>query len=247
MSEQLYKFFCIDEQRVVRKWSATPPTTCPNNYNHQIEAGSVRVDEKFNNTILASENSDGDFETTHIKMEIPSGTPGAVTEHDVSWPMDILLWVTYLTPSSDMIGDQITVMAAPETQVGVIVSPVNIGDTVLYVDPGVFNYVQRGYLVTLNDGTNKDVLGRIIALDSGAGTVTVETPTTYAFAPMTQFQMSIYVLKDIYIFNTETVAIGIKGFKGKQVPAGIILRVYYTNNSGTSKTFRWRPEYYNKG
>jgi len=247
MEGKLYKLFCLSERQVVRKWATSPPTQCPNNSTHKIELDSVREDEKFEGIVKASENSDGDFETTHITMQIPPGNVGDVSEHDVNWPMDILLWVTYLTPNNDMIGDEITVLADPERQVGGIIAPVNVGDTVLHVDPGAFAHIQRGYLVTLNDGSNKDVLGRIVALDSAAGTVTVENPTSFAFSPGTQFQRSVYVLKDIYVFTTETVRIGEKGFKGKLVPSGVNLRVCYKNNTGTAKTFRWRPEYYNMG
>ncbi len=146
-----------------------------------------------------------------------------------------------------MIGDEITVMAVPETTVGALTAPASASDTVLNVDPGIFSYIQRGYVITLDDGVNKDVLGRVTAMDSGAGTITVKTPTTNAFAAGTPVKMSIYILKDIYIADTNVIEIGGKGMKGKNVPAGKIIRVYYTNNSGTAKTFRWRPEYYNNG
>ncbi len=59
--------------------------------------------------------------------------------------------------------------------------------------------------------------------------------------------MSIYIIKDLYITDTDRIPIGRKGMKGKIVPQGKIIRVYYTNNSGTAKTLRWRPEYYNNG
>lgn len=246
-----YQVYCIEEGTFVETLSETVPTECPNTINHTSRAINPDltsiVETFYKNSFRAEENSDGDFETTHIKMDIPSGTPGDITEHDVSWPMDILLWITYLTPMADMIGDEVTVMADPERQVGVIVAPVNIGDTTFTIDPGAFDYLVRGYLITLNDGVNKDVVGRITAIDKGASTITVDTPASFSFAPMTQLQRSVYVLKDLYIFNTETIPIGKKGFKGKMVPAGVNLRVYYTNNSGTSKTFRWRPEYYNHG
>ncbi len=247
MSQNLYKLYCIDEKKVVEEWRSTPPTVCPNNMVHNIELDSIKISKQYNNSIIATEDTTGNFETEHITMIIPSGTPGDITEHDVSWPMDILLWKTLLTPTTAMIGDLISVLAAPETQVGAITSAVNIGDTVLNVDSGIFNYIKRGYLITLDDTTNKDVLDRITAIDSIAGTITVQTPTSFAYNPGTPVKISIYVLKNIYIDNTNTISIGGKGLKGKKVPAGIILRVYYTNNSGTTKTFRWRSEIYNDG
>jgi len=247
-----YQVYCIEEGKFIETLSETAPTECPNPINHTsraINQDLTSIIETFDkNIIRAEEDTDGYFETTHITMSIPSGTPGDTTEHDVSWPMDILLWRTLLTPTSDMIGDQISVLASPETTVGVLAAPVNIGDTVLTVNSTVIDNMWRGFLITLDDGVNKDVLGRCTAIDSGASTITVETATSYAFAAgTTPVKISVYILKDLYISDTNVIDIGTKGFKGKTITAGTILRVYYTNNSGTAKTFRWRPEYYNDG
>ena len=247
---QLYKLYCVDENKVVTIWSNISPIVCPNNDVHEIELDSVRISEKYNDTIeVIEENGGGYFETSHIAMNIPAGTPGDITEHDVTWVMDILLWKTILTPTSDMIGDIITVVGGPETTIGAIGAVVNIGDTVITVNSTVITNMWRGFLVTLDDGVNKDVLGRCTNVDSVNSTITVETGTTYAYSPLTPtpVKISVYILKDIYISDTNVIEIGSKGFKGKSVSSGQIIRVYYTNNSGTAKTFRFRPEYYNLG
>ena len=249
MTSQLYKLLCLTEQKIIYGWGSSPPTICPNSQYHEIVAESVKEVKNYNDESIVSENSEGHFETTHIVMEIPSGTPGDVTEHDVSWPMDILLWRTLLTPTNDMIGDTITVAAAPETTVGVLMAPSSISDTTFNVSPTAVDpeNMSRGFLITVDDTVNKDVLGRCIAVDSGAGTITTDTAASYAFAAGTPIKISIYVIKDLQIVNTNTIYVGDKGFRGKLVPAGVILRVYYTNNSGTAKTLLWRPEYYNMG
>lgn len=247
MSKKLYKLFCNDESSVVTLFADTPPTVCPNNSVHNIDQESVILSDDYYGKIISQEMSTGDFETTHITMNIVSGVPGAVTTYDVSWPMDILLWKTEMTSNAAMVGDIITVMAAPETTVGVLTAAVSIGTTVLPVNPEIFNYLLRGYTVTLNDGTHKNFLGRCIMGDPVNNTITVETALANSFAAGVPVQMSIYVLKDIYMGDTSTITIGGKGMRGKLLPAGTILRVYYTNNSGTAKTFRWRPEYYNNG
>jgi len=245
---QLYQIYCKSEKKIIKEWSVTPLIKCPNSIHHEIDLDSVKIDESYNNKIIAEEASDGYFETTHVVMDIPDGTPGTVTEHDVTWPMDILLWKTLLTPLSDMIGDTLSVVAAPETTVGIVTSSVSIGATVINVNSTVTDNMWRGFLITLDDGVNKDVLGRCVGVDKINGTITVATPTTYSFAAMTTpVKISVYVLKDIYITDTNTIDIGGKGFKGKQLDANVILRVYYTNNSGTTKIFRWRVELYNKG
>ena len=245
---QPYKVYCLSEKKIVYGFSATPLTQCPNISHHTIVPESVTLATEYNGQIKTVEDSEGYFETTNIKMSIPSGPPGEVTEHDVNWPMDILLWRSILTPSSDMIGDELNVVAGPETTVGMLTAPVNIGDTVLNVSPTVTTNTWRGFLITLDDGVNKDILGRCSNVDADAGTITVKTATSYAYAAgTTPVKISIYILKDIDIIDTNIIPVGDKGFKGKKLEAGTNVRVYYTNNSGTAKTLRWRPEYYNLG
>lgn len=244
-----WQYKCVEEDALVYMWSKDAPTTCPNNNTHTIDSNTpvTIIDTITTNKVQVEEDSHGYFETTHLLFDIPTGTPGNVTEHDVSWPMNILLWKTYLTPSSDMIGDTISVLASPETTVGVLTAPANIGDTILNVNSTVLENMYRGFLVTIDDGINKDVLGRCTNIDITNSQISVQTPLSYAFAAMVPVKISVYIIKDIHIGSAEKISIAAKGFKGKNIPAGMIVRVYYTNNSGTVKTFRFRTEIYNNG
>jgi len=250
MTTEVYNFrvYCNDEADYVYTWDSVEPTTCPNNNAHSINATLTTIVETVSTSnVVAVEDSDGYFETEHITMNIPTGTPGDLTEHDVSWPMDYLLWRTLFTPTSDMIGDTISVIASPETTVGVLTAPVTSGQTVLNVNSTVTDNVWRGFLVNIFDGVNKDFLGRCTDVDAVGGTITVETATVNSFAAGSSVQIGIFVLKDIFVADTQTIDIGLKGGKGKTITAGMILRVRYTNNSGTSKILRWRSEGYCKG
>tara|TARA_R110001599_G_scaffold287650_2_gene490241 strand:+ start:1480 stop:2241 length:762 start_codon:yes stop_codon:yes gene_type:complete len=246
-----YQVYCLEEAKFVETLSETEPTECPSNVNHTSRAINPAltsiIETFYKNTIKAEENSEGYFETTHITMEIPSGTPGDLTEHDVSWPMNILLWRTLITPTTDMLGDVMSVIGSPETTIGALTSSVAIGDTTFNVNSTVTDNISRGFLINIFDGVNKDFLGRCIAVDKLGGTISVETGTVNAFAPGSAIQIGVFTLKDIYLADTSTIDIGTKGFKGKTLTAGMILRVRYINNSGTSKTLRWRSEFYNDG
>ena len=247
-----YTVFCIEENAYVTTYGTSTdpvPSLCPNNHaDRSINPSLTSIDEIISDSIVtATENTDGYFETTTVKMLIPAGPPGTITEHDVTWPMNIIVWNTRITPTTPMIDDIITVMASPETIVGVLTVPASISDTVLNVNSTVTDNVQRGFVITLDDTVNKDVVGRVTAIDKINGTITVQTPLSYAFSPGTPVKISIYMLKDIYITDTNIIEIGQKGFRGKQLDANVPLRVYYTNNSGTEKTIYWRPEYYNVG
>lgn len=243
-----YRVWCVTENQYVYTWDTQEPTVCPNNNADTIDSSlTIITDTVSTSTITAEEDSRGYFETSHIIVNVPSGTPGDVTEHDVSWPMDITLWRTLLTGTNDMMGDAISVLASPETTVGVVMAPVNIGDTTVTVNSTVTDNMWRGFLVTIDDGVNKNVCGRCTAIDSVAGTISFQTATTNSFAPGTPVKISVYVLDNIQIYNTNTIDIGLKGMKGKDLEANTKLRIYYTNNSGTSKTVIWRAEIYNNG
>lgn len=244
-----YRIWCIEEGTNVCVWSENEPTICPNDHpDKTIDTAQTVILETLNvNHVKVEEDTDGYFESMDLLINIPTGTPGDVTEHDITWDMDILLWKTILTPTADMIGDSISVLAAPEKTVGVLTAPVSIGDTVLNVNSTVTDNIWRGFLVTVDDGVNKDVLGRCTNVDSVGGTITVKTPTTYAYSSGVPVKISVYVLQDIYISDTNKIVLGDKGFKGKTIDKDVIVRIYYTNNSGTSKEFRWRIECYNNG
>lgn len=240
-----YRVWCDTESAYVYTWDTVEPTTCPNNNGHTINSSLTTITETVStSTVTAEENSNGYFETQTIVVNVPTGTPGDVTEHDISWPMPITLWRTLLTPTSDLVGDEISVLAAPETVVGVLTAPASIGATTINVNSTVTDNVWRGFLITLDDTVNKDVVGRVTNVDKVGGTISFQTPTSFAYAPGTPVKISIYVLNSIQIVNTETMDIGVKGFKGKTIDVGTILRIYYTNNSGTSKVLRWRAEFY---
>jgi hypothetical protein len=243
-----YKCYCLTEAAYVYTWATSEPTVCPNNNSHSIDTNLTTIIETVStNTVTAAENSDGYFETSHVVINIPSGTPGTITEHDVVWPMDLILWRTLITPTSDMIGDVLTVVASPETTIGVITANAASGTTTFNVNSTVTSNIWRGFRVNITDGVNKDVLDRCTAKDATAGTITVETPTVNSYNAGSLIQIGVYVLKDINITDTQTIDIGTKGIKGKMITAGMILRVLYTNNSGTAKTIRWRPEIYMMG
>ena len=252
-SVQNYCVWCETEAKNVYTWDTSTPRVCPNNNTHTINENLTTIVatvssnqvEVTSGTIIAQENSNGYFETGHIEIAIPSGTPGTITSHDVTWPMDILLWRTLITPTTDMVGDYISVVASPNTTIGVLTAPASIGDTTFNVNSTVTANMKRGFLVNLYDGVNNNILGRCTNVNVKAGTITVQTATTNSFSAGTTYvQIGVFTLKDIFIADTATIDIGSKGAKGKLVNAGMILRVYYTNNSGTSKTIRWRYESY---
>jgi len=244
-----YRAWCIEEGNYVEQWGDSAPTLCPNNHaDRTLDPNSISITERrADNRFTAEENSIGYFETGQIINEIPSGATGTTYQFDVSWDSDITLWRTVFSSSSNMIGDEIKVVAAPETTVGIVTSPVAISDTVIHVNNTVTDNVIRGFECILLNGLDKHTTV-ITNVDSLNNTITIKHPSPYAFANNTTVvKISIFIVKYLKIHNTIDIDIGLKGIKGKELKQGTIVRIYYTNNDGQAKTVYWRPEYYNNG
>ena len=242
-----YRIWCVTENAYVTMWGTDMPTKCPNDTSDTIDLDSITIVETMNiNKFIAEENTNGYFETTNFINEIPSGNAGDITTYDITWDSDITLWKTILSVDTTMVGDEIKVVAAPETTVGAITSQIEIGNTIINVTSTAIQYMFRGCECVLDDGVNKHVTS-IIEKNSDLGTVTIKNPSPYSYSTGTLIKMGIYVIKYIKLINLDPVEIGGKGIKGKDIKKGTVLRIYYTNNNGSSKTVYWRPEYYNNG
>lgn len=244
-----YRAWCIEEAKYVEEWSESQPTLCPNNHaNRNLDPGSISVIQtQSDNIVTAAENSIGYFETTQVINNVPSGATGAVSQFDVTWDSDITLWRTVFSASADMIGDEIKVVAAPETTVGTITSSVAVSDTIINVSNTVTANVIRGLECILSNGTvtHTTIITNVNPINN---TITIKQPSPYTFdVNTTVVQISIFIVKYIKIHNTNDIEIGLKGIKGKEIKQGTIIRIYYTNNNGQAKTVYWRPEYYNNG
>ena len=241
-----YRFVCIEENIHVTSWGIKTPTLCPNDHpNRQINTNSISVVETVNeNTVIVKENTTGYFETDQTINVIPEGTPGTVTTYDIQWDSDIILWRVILSCSNDMIGDEIKVIAGPEMNVGLTTSPVYINDSIIHVEPLVASNVYRGCELVLFDGTNKHTTV-VTAVDKNANTMTIKNPSPYNYATGALVKIGIFLVKYFKFHDTNDLDIGLKGLRGSEIPKGMIVRIYYTNNNGLGKSVYWRTEYYN--
>ena len=242
-----YILRCITENTNVTTWGTSSPVSCPNNTNHSIDVNSIAIIGTIQkNSVIVEEDSNGYFETTHFVNEIPAGETGAISTHDISWDFDITLWRTALTVTQDMIGDEIQVVASPETVVGVVTSQININDSIINVSPTVIANTQRGFQCVLDDGVNKFTT-EIKSIDKTNNQITLKNNSPYNYTVNTPVKIGIFLVRYLQMHNTETYEIGLKGLKGKEIKTGTVLRIYYKNNNGTFKKIFWRSEYYNNG
>lgn len=251
-----YRLKCIEEDIYVYRWAETEPTICPNDHaDRTIDSNLTSIVETIQiNTVTAQENSDGDFTSQMFMNDIPSGTPGDITNHDDAiFDVNALLWKTIIYPTPDLVGDVINVRGIKMTFyniVGVLIATANISDTILNVSSTVTDNVYKGMEVELDNGAGTtENVGVIKAIDTtpGSETITVKTPLTTSFAAGSMVRVEVVVMKDIPIITDKfPIIIDGKGFKGKNVDEGDVLRVKYKNNDGVAKKIYWRVEYYNK-
>jgi hypothetical protein len=243
-----YKYRCIEEGIDVGSWGKTPPTICINDHvDRTIDLNSIAIVEQFiKQHVTIDENTNGFFETDMIVNDVGVGATGSVSTFDVIWDSNITLWRTVLSCSNEMIGDELKVVAVPETPIGLITNPVSISDTVITVDNDVIANAYRGFECVIDDTTNKHVTV-IKAIDTINNTITLKHASPYAYSASAPIKIGIFIVKYAKIHNALNIDIGIKGVKGKAIEQGKVVRITYTNNNGQAKKVYWRTEYYNDG
>lgn len=244
-----YRVYCIEENTFVTLWSIEEPTICPNEHADRTidPSQTVIIDNVATNTVITKEPTTGQFQHTTRTIVVPSGYPGDVSVHNYTWPMDLEIWKTELFATSENIGDEITLTVAPNTIVGQLTSTGNIGDTVLNVtSTAVTNdLIVRGVEVELDNTFYTEDLGRVVAYDATANTITVENAITMPFVAGSMVKLNLRMVKDAVLHRVERVhRIGEKGFKAKTLPANTIVEAKYKNNDGLAKSIVFVVEYY---
>lgn len=244
-----YRLYCIQEATFVTTWATEPPTLCPNNHaDRTIDPNNIVViGRSGTNVVLASQNVLANFQHTCVPMNIPSMTPGGVYQQTFSWPMNIQIWKTEFYTTADHIGDYLTIYVAPNTTVGALTAGASVGATTINVSPtAVTNQlISNGIDLTITDGVNTNMCGRITGFSATTNTITFETPLVNSFSAGAFVQLSLKVINNVLLHRTNSVyRIGEKGLKGRLVPANTQLRADYTNMNGQAKSLSLVIEIY---
>lgn len=155
---------------------------------------------------------------------------------DKVWPMNISA-LTYEMHLGDLyVGDEMDMIVAPNTQIGVLAAPIAPDDTTVFLSttPMAWTKMNVGFNVTISDGVNTDEMGRVLAIDRALGTLTMETPAVHAFAASTTpVLISIYVNRGFKFFgNANRLVVGDGKIGGSFVPKNTVVRIRYKNNTG---------------
>ena len=109
----------------------------------------------------------------------------------------------------------------------------------LKVSDTVLATTAKGYFLTLADGTNTDVLGRVISVDKVAKTIKVETAATHSFniSTPTLVKQTVKILDKVRLGHPGRVTFGEDKVGGSYVPANVVIKAVYDSKLAVAKKF----------
>lgn len=239
-----YSLFCVSENKFVDTFCKDIPTNCPVDSTHIILPDTILEKLDFDVGIPIRQEyvkTGGNYraESRSIVTE-----PNTTTTVEFNWPMAINVAMVKFITSSNMDGDIINSMIAPDSIIGVITQNVQIGDTIMSVYPTVLQYLFIGYYVKLDDGANVNDLGMILSIDSDNLKITFEKGTVNNFEAGSMVRMTICNILDFEIGPAGYYEFGSSHLCASYIPTGTIVKMTYKNNSNIdSKNLRLYYEY----
>lgn len=236
-----YRIYCNTEAQNVYEWAETEPTTCPNNTAHDVNLNSISIMDQQGPSLFTIKEettpTGGHYRAETRKINADAG-PNVTTSMEYSWPFDISVLAIYLLPDATTADDILTVTIGPDMVYGVVPQDITAGSTVIPVSASVMSNIKKGYYVTIDDGTNSDAVGRVIAVNTADSTITVETPTAHAFdsANLVLVKVSVRPVDNLELVSGLQYSLGMKKIGGSYIPANTIVKVDYVN---TPKVRQW--------
>lgn len=244
-----YEYWCVNENDWIREWTNIAPVVCKNNALHTITAVSAKRElEPNNREIITYEQNFKkagtiDFFTESISLYAESGE----NEKIVSWPFDINVYeITMFPYSTNIAEDYVSTIINPGYTAGTTTSNIDSGTNVLPVSTTVLMYVRKPgwYVITITDGVNSEILGRVIGRDTSTNTLTTEYNITNSYSSGSYIKVDYYMMYNFELFTTTTgLQTGISKFGGTLIPKNVPVKIIYTNVTGIPKRFIAKLEY----
>ncbi len=247
MTSTIYRWrvFCEAGHGIQYTWNPTKPITCPLTAGHAIDQNATVSIEKIDPNIVTikEENGEtgGNFKT---ESKVLITQPNSVSTMDVTWTYPISVLEAYFVPTIDNLDDELEILVAPNTTVGVIVQNASSGAVSCVVSPTVISYLFAGYRMHITNGVTIDNLGRCLSINKDTSTVEFENALANNYSIGSYVQMTIPLVEK-YVIGPPNVryVIGEGKIGGSFVPANTIARLVYTNKTNTVKKFYSYIEY----
>lgn len=231
-----WTIFCDTEGQNIVVSQKSRPLVCPNNSEHVL----LHEKSKYDIEILPPIITDITKNIGYYTSEGISFTCNALstTTHNIVFPYDITLCNSSLHVSPSNEDDKLSIILAPDLDIGVIIQPVSIGDTILYITNPSLEYCVKGMYLTIDSE-----IVCIKSVDLTNSTLILTSPFTDKHVAGTHTYRNIYITKDIHL-HQGVLVLGKSNPYPSYIPAGISFDVKYTNTENTSKIFNMIIEYY---
>ena len=197
----------------------------------------IRVVEEDPNNKTAG----GHYRCKGFDHSVPVSSPvGDITYSDFSFPYMTALLDFKFNVTPEMEGDYISVIFAPDMTIGAIGADVAVDDSTFTVSSTVLDNIEIGFTFILDDGTNHEVVGEVVSIDSANSTVTVDgsAVNTFLAATPTLVKMEVKAVDRVRLSGSAGVfAVGDEKIGGSPMPAEVVFRFLYENNEGSAKEF----------
>ena len=238
-----YNAWCVEDQAYYAIWAEKPPTVCPDNSEHAIDANKTQILDLIKGETIEAKIREQDDESTtkgrYLARTLDvDDIPASVGWHkrEFVFPIDLDLLSAEWANKAEMEGDKVKVHAGPAA-LGPIAADVAAGVNVIPLSAGAIVALDAkgpGYGLELDDGVNREDLGHITAIDTVANTVTTEKVTANAFAAATPTLAETFwpMVPCGTFYGTHRVQIGEEKIGGSFLATGKKVRIWYYNNDG---------------
>ena len=237
-----YRFKCTTENAFKYVWRSEDeglPTKCPDNSTDTIDTTSITAIEIRDSDLVTLKEEQvqtgGHFKVDNVVLNIESGSPESTEILDVSWPLNISVLNLHVSVKSENIGDYLTMITSPETLAGVVSGVIGSPPNRVPASQTVIDNAVIGYNLILDNGVDKEDLGRILTIDTENGEIYTEHTPMNDFAPGTFIRMHRVGISELFLDRVDTKILGQNKVGATYLPAGTVVRLIYKNMDGMEK------------
>ena len=244
---KLWRYRCITEGKNIEEWRPGKPTSCHKDPSHEIDINSVAVIGSVTSDVVKAEIMEEDVETGHhyrtYTAEIKA-SPGQIDTRMIAFGFPISIMCGGVHVDSD--GDEIQLAVYPGRPLGKLNAPASHGDSEISVIEGVIDNACPGYIMTLEEGSNKEnfYVNKVMDLENKLKISALQNAyTVNADITMTR-RMLHSGLGELAIVPKGLIRIGDANIRSTHIPAGAPIVAYYKNNSDSEGHCIFYIEYF---
>jgi hypothetical protein len=170
-----------------------------------------------------------------VSLDVAVGAGAGDYENTFSYPTNRTLMSAEVDVHPDWVGDEVTLLVAPDTIIGTLTSESAAAATVHDVTQSVIDNIALGFMVNI-DGED---LGECIAIDSDNLTITTQTALSASAASSSLVKISVCMADHVPMTASVAKVIGESKIGGSHLSANTVVKlIYHRKNAGTAFNFK---------